>query len=328
MFVVSFENGTFPTFKLEEISLTRAIIGSDPFLDYLWQTMSRGVKQSSNESVSIRAISEAVRLGTTVIDLPLPLLDMFALLHRKFSGHILGLGAIQEFKVIKTRLGGKPLEYYADRIKATIKEAYSQDVSCTMKTLENGILTDLLLPSHKINSLTQQDIDAIELDLSGYKQRLRKYRGITEIIQFGGKLADWLIGIRRIDLLISLCDMIRKEGYKPLLACHFASMVVHECEKTKLDVAGYIIPLNKLWSLWTLEDTLGVIRLVDRPIIAMKPLAYGQLANNLEEAFKFLYEDARVEATMPGVASEHEAIKTFSAAKKVLDSMKIDHRFS
>jgi aryl-alcohol dehydrogenase-like predicted oxidoreductase len=93
-------------------------------------------------------------------------------------------------------------------------------------------------------------------------------------------------------------------------------MVLPIAEK-ELDVAGYIVPLNKLWSLLSLSDALNVIKKIRKPIIAMKPLTQGLLAHDLEGAFKFLLKEARVAAVMVGVSSISEVKQTFLILSRI-----------
>jgi aryl-alcohol dehydrogenase-like predicted oxidoreductase len=83
-----------------------------------------------------------------------------------------------------------------------------------------------------------------------------------------------------------------------------------------LDVAGYIVPINKLWSLLSLSDALDVMKNIRKPIIAMKPLAQGILAHDLEGAFTFLFKKARITAVLVSVSSVAEAKQTSLALSK------------
>jgi hypothetical protein len=58
----------------------------------------------------------------------------------------------------------------------------------------------------------------------------------------------------------------------------------------ELNVAGYVVPLNRLWGLLSLSDSLDVLKRIRKPIIAMKPLSQVSLALDLEGAFTFLFK--------------------------------------
>ena len=89
------------------------------------------------------------------------------------------------------------------------------------------------------------------------------------------------VAMRRRDLLETLSHLVRNSGFIPLLIAHWTSMALPIAER-ELEVAGYIIPLNKLWSLSTPYEAMSTIRNNEKPIIAVKPLAQGALANDLE----------------------------------------------
>lgn len=150
-----------------------------------------------------------------------------------------------------------------------------------------------------------------------FKKRLEFYRNLdVKLVQFGGGTADWLVALGRTDLLEDLARLVSKSGFIPLLICHWTSLVLPLAEK-ELDVAGYIVPVNKLWSLLSLSDALDVIEKTEKPIIAMKPLARGILVHDLEDAFTFLFKKVGVEAVLVGVSSVAEAKQTFLTLGKI-----------
>jgi len=108
-----------------------------------------------------------------------------------------------------------------------------------------------------------------------FLRRLELYQKLNvKLVQFGGIAADWLVSIGRIDLLEKLLQLIKNKRFKPILICHWTSIVLPICEKELDEVAGYIIPINKLWGLLTLHKTLKTIKNIKKPIIAMKTLGF------------------------------------------------------
>jgi hypothetical protein len=167
--------------------------------------------------------------------------------------------------------------------------------------------------------LTKSEIDKIRMKPNLFEERLQLYRKLNvKLIQFGGETADWLVALGRVDLLKDLFKLIRNKGFSPLLISHLTSVVLPVAEK-ELDVAGYIVPLNKSWGLLTLSEALRAIKKVEKPVIAFKTLAQGTLVHDLRGAFTFVFRKRRVEAVLVGVSSVVEAEQTFSALEQILN---------
>lgn len=233
----------------------------------------------------------------------------------------MGLGAIQEWFCKNLTLDGVPLENYSEEIKAAVRSKLPQQYMkgfVSSNGPEMDFIRPFFVPKRPAKPLTKAQIDSIKIEPRFFEKRLGLYRHLNlKLVQFAGVTADWLASMGRMDLLVYLSQLIKRGRFKSLLICHWASIVLPLAEK-ELEVAGYVIPINKLWSLLSLSETLNAIKNVKKPLIAMKPLAMGVLANDLYEAFKFLFRKAKVEAVMVGVSSQTEAKQTFLAIAKVL----------
>jgi hypothetical protein len=159
------------------------------------------------------------------------------------------------------------------------------------------------------------------MKLDFFKERLELYRKLNvRLVQLGGETADWLAALGRVDLLRDLSQLVRRNGFVPILICHWTSLVLPVAEK-ELDLAGYIVPLNKSWSLLTLSEALEAIKNVEKPVIAMKTLAQGALAHDLQDAFIYVIKKLKVAGLLVGVSSVLEAKRTFSTLARVLGSI-------
>jgi hypothetical protein len=265
-------------------------------------------------------VKASFECGVRSIDLSPPLVDVFNRLRAESHERIEGLGALQEWVCTSFTIDSIPLAGYAEEIKASmcsiLPSSYLQNLKRS-KASESNFLKSFFLPRNTARSLTTSQIDSIKINTEFFKKRLEFYRNLdVKVVQYGGGTADWLVALGRTDLLNDLAHLIRKSGFVPLLICHWASLVLPHAEK-ELDVAGYVIPLNRLWSLQSLSDVLNVIRGIGKPVIAMKPLAQGVLARDLEGAFEFLFEKAGVTAVLVGVSSIAEAKQTFRTLGKI-----------
>lgn len=311
-------------FKIEEVEVSRAILGCDCFISWLYQGGSSLFKRTDG-NLDVSKVFDVVRTcvdyGVTGIDISPPLVDVFKKLQDITDEKIVGLGAIQEWFCRNFTLDGVPLENYSEEIKSTVSSKLPQQYMeglVRSKGPEMDLIQAFFVPKRPARPLTKAQIDSIKIEPQFFEKRLELYRHLDlELVQFGGWTADWLASIGRIDLLAYLSQLIKKRGFKPLLICHWASIVLPLAEK-ELEVTGYIIPINKLWSLLSLPEALDAIKNVKKPLIAMKTLARGVLANDFNGAFTFMFRKAKVEAVMVGVSSQIEARQTFSAIARVL----------
>jgi hypothetical protein len=313
-----------PNFRIEGTEVSKAILGCDGFISWLYQGGDSPFKSSDgNLDVSkvLGVMQASVSYGVRGLDLSPPLVEAFRKLQEETGEEIVGLGALQEWTCKNFTIEGVPLENYREEIKATIRsklpEGYLERLAQS-KMPGVGFMKSFFIAKRAAQPLTQSQIDDIKIEPELFKRRLELYRKLNvKLVQFGGGTADWLAAMGRMNLLKSLSHLISNGGFVPLLICHWTSMMLPIAEK-ELEVAGYIVPLNKLWGLLTLSESLHAIKNVEKPIIAMKTLARGALAHDIQGAFTFLFKEASVTAVMVGVSSEIEAKQTFSIIGKVL----------
>jgi hypothetical protein len=314
-----------PNFRLGEIEVSKAILGCDCFISWLYQDGSSPFRRPDGNLDATKVLDvmkTCVDLGVTGIDVSPPLVDVFKKLQHIAGGKIVGFGATQEWLCKSFSLDDVALQNYCEEIKATVgsrlPRKYLEDLVRSKRT-ETNFARASLIPERPAEPLTKPQIDRIRIEPQSFERKLELYRQLDlKLVQFGGGTADWLAGIGRTDLLAHLCELIKNRGFKPILICHWVSIVLPAAEK-ELDAAGYIIPLNKLWSLLSLPQVLDVIKSIEKPVIAMKTLAQGNLAGDLQVAFSFVFKKAKVEAAMIGVSSQFEARQTFSTIARILN---------
>ena len=310
-------------FSIEGVDLTRAILGCDCFISWLYEggdSPFRGDDGKVNSLRTYEVVKASVDQGVRSLDLSPPLVDVFSRLRKERGERIEALGALQEWVCSSFTVDSIPLAEYAEEIKGTMCSMLPlrrlQDLRCS-KASESGFAKSFFLPRNKVRPLKTSQVDSIRMKSEFFEERLALYRDLdVKVVEFGGGTADWLVALGRVDLLQDLNRLIRKSGFVPLLICHWASYVLPIAEK-ELDVAGYIVPLNKLWSLLSLGDSLDVVKRIRKPIIAMKPLSSGILVNDIEGAFTFLFKKVGVAAVLVGISSTKQAKQTFSLLGKI-----------
>jgi hypothetical protein len=170
--------------------------------------------------------------------------------------------------------------------------------------------------------LSDTEIEGIYLDRGLFRKRLSIF-GDCQYIFLGGSDADWLVPLGRIDILIEMAQIVRQEGFIPLLLCQYATLVVPEAEKAGVDVDGYAVPLNQEWSWFDRDECVDIISSLDKPVIAFMPLASGKLRENVPGALEWLYHDAGVESILYGTATLGHAAETTRMAHEIRDSVDV-----
>jgi len=314
-----------PSFQIEGVEVSKVILGCDAFISWLYQGGDSPFKGSDgNPDISkvLEVMKVSVSYGVKCIDLSPPLIEAFVRLQDKTDEEIVGLGSLQEWTCKNFTIDDVPLSNYAEEIKASVRQklpkGYLADLTqSNMPGLE--FIQSFFAPNRATRPLTQSQIDSIGMKPEFFTRRLELYQKLNvKLVQFGGIAADWLVTIGRIDLLEKLLQLIKSKRFKPILICHWTSMVLPTCEKELDEVAGYIVPINKLWGLLTLHETLKTIKNIKKPIIAMKTLARNALLNDMESTYHFLFKEAGVTAVLVGVSSKIEAKQTFSTIGNVL----------
>lgn len=313
-----------PSFRIEGVEVSKVILGCDAFISWLYQGGDSFFKGSDGKlciSKVLEVMKTGVSLGVKGLDLSPPLVEAFRRLQHETGEEIVGLGALQEWTCRNFTIDGVPLENYSEEIKTTIRSKLPKGylehlVQSDMPGV--GFIRSFFAAKRAAQPLTQPQIDSIKMKPKFFKKRLELYRQLNvKLVQFGGGTADWLAAVGRVDLLRSLSHLISSSGFMPILICHWTSMVLPIAEK-ELEVAGYIVPLNKLWGLLTLSETVHTIKKIEKPVIAMKTLARGALAHDVQDAFTFIFKEVGVTAAMVGVSSKIEAKQTFSTIGKIL----------
>lgn len=313
-------------FTIEGIDVTKAILGCDSFVSWLYQGGDSSFKGHDEKIDSLKAF-EVMRVsadcGVGCIDLSPPLVEAFNMLQDETDGGIEPLGALQEWTCRNFIIDDLPLADYRKEIKVNLRsklpKKYLQGLERSYAT-GSGFAKTFFEPKSSARPLTTSEIDKIRMNPSFFKERLELYRELNvRIVQFGGETADWLAALGRVDLLRDLSQLVRRNGFVPLLICHWTSLVLPLAER-ELDVGGYIVPLNKSWSLLTLSEASEAIKNVQKPVIAMKTLAQGALAHHLEDAFTYLVKKLKVAGLLVGVSSASEAKRTFSTLARILNS--------
>jgi len=191
---------------------------------------------------------------------------------------------------------GKPLHRFESKVTSTIRRGL----------LPSNLTRNVLPPSSSSEVFTQKEIDRITFDSPRFEEALSLFDPEESPFLFiGERYGDWLLALGRIDLLHEMVSKVRGKGFTPIFSGQWATFVLPKAKP--LDVAAYAVPVNKKWSLFDLQRASDLIKKFEKPVISLNPLADGTLLKDSEGAFSFLFDELKIVAAIPAIASPGEA---------------------
>jgi len=241
-------------------------------------------------------MKEAYEMGAWCFDLPSAnhLKSFKELKHLATDEALIGLCHIE----VETgaSLLGKPLHRFESKVISTIRKGL----------LPSNLTRNILPPSSSSEVFTQKEIDRITFDPLRFEEALSLFDPEeSPFLLIGEKYGDWLLALGRIDLLHEMVSKVRGKGFIPIFSGQWATFVLPKAKP--LSVAAYAVPVNKKWSLFDLQRASDLIKKFDKPVISLNPLADGTLLKESEGAFSFLFDELKIYAAIPKIASEGEA---------------------
>ena len=195
-----------------------------------------------------------------------------------------------------TSLSGIPLHRVESKVIGTImKSLFPPELVKTLK--ETGVWnSSYFFPdSGSFEVFTQKEIDRISFDRSRFDKALSSFQINTfPLLMIGGKYADWLLGLGRMDLLKQMISSIREKQIIPILSGQWATFFLPKVKS--LEAAAYAIPINKKRSFFEHAQACDLIKKFDKPVISLDPLADKELLERPDEAFSFLFEELKIKS--------------------------------
>jgi hypothetical protein len=289
-----------PTFVLEGIKLPRVILLIQPSM-------------GSDVQAAVSLMEISYEMGALCFDLPSKNhLEAFRELKNLVEDKgLIGLSHVEAGEGVS--LLGKPLHHFEPKIASTIKKNHFPPHLITKLKKEGVWNSRFFFPtSSSTEVFTQKEVDRIRFDAGRFEKALSNFRqSETPFLVIGRKYGDWLSALGRIDLLQSMVARARERGFRPIFSSYWTTFVL---PKTKtIDVAAYAVPINKRWSLFDPEQAFQLIKKFDRPVIALNPFADGELMQDSEGAFSFLFEELRIHGVIVEVTSKGEITKVLDA---------------
>jgi hypothetical protein len=273
----------FPTVMLEGKKLPRMIFSIQP-------------PGSHGEREILPLMQKSYELGAWCFDLPSGnhLKSLKELKHSTTDPSLIGVSHLEA--EAGTSYLGKPLHRFEPKVISTLRK----------HVLPSHLTRENLPPSSSAEVFTQKEIDRITFDPRRFEEALSRLdpKG-SPFLFIGEKYGDWLLALGRIDLLHEMVSRAREKGFIPIFSGQWATFILPKAKP--LDVAAYAIPISKKQGLFDLQRASDLIKKFDRPVISLDPLADGRLLKESEEAFSFLFDELKIYAAIPTIASKEEA---------------------
>lgn len=287
-----------------------AILGGDPFSDIF-----RGLYdlkcfwRLTDPDYCLSVMRGAYDGGCRAFDYSFPAVqEIFLRLQDSVGEEITGYANPTYLQGVK--LGGRPLQFCRDRVLKTIVEDFFEPHLARMVKEDLRDNSCMVFGyDETAEKLGEKEIKGIYLDEEAFTKRLRGLNA-CKYVMIGGTDADWLFSLHRPDLIQEMAEIVRANGKTPLLICHYASTVLPEAERMKLDVEGYFLPINKQWSWFSKEATVKAIKACTKPVIAFMAFASGGLKKDLPGALDYLKNEVGVSGILYGTSKPENARKT------------------
>jgi hypothetical protein len=209
-------------------------------------------------------------------------------------------------------LEGRHLQYCRSRILKTLVEEDAFLTPEISKDIRDNLRDSACMVfgyDADAAPLSDKEIAGIELDEDIYRRRLDGL-GESTYVLVGGTDADWLFSLGREDIIQRMSAIVRERGQKPLLICHYASVVLPRADSIGLDVDAYFAPINKSWSWFSLEASMNAARAAQKPVIAFMAFACGGLKDEMAKAAEFLRDACGIAGILFGTTKPKNATQT------------------
>jgi len=328
------EASGFPLVEVGGVSVPRVIVGCLPFLGEYYQGEARNrlyVERFSNINNTVKVLARAVRnYGATVVSVVPSIEGRLASLLLEAIKRTEALTDIELALTfclrIPLRVEGECIDDYRRWVSYLNYETKIAGQSVLERYLNDPILLcrrgwreRLHYTVHHLGGYGKDELNKLEIDLDRVKMCLNCFKGFKVLFAEPGSESDFLAMSERLDLLEDLIFLLKKEGFKTIvLGVHHAGSTIPILEDSKIDIDGYLTPVNKLGALMlpSKELALKAIRDSSKPIIAIKTMAGGRIPP--AEALDFVFNEVGVEACMIGVGSLEEVDEDFSVAKRII----------
>jgi len=328
----------FPLVKIGEIPIPRLVLGHLPFLGESYQGIERNKEfttRFSNMKNTQRILEIAVEKFGVTVTATGTTNDGEKLVNIHFeaireTGRNTGIEfAIIPCVQIPITVARRPVDVYRRWLTYYEAERKQVCIGLLQRYLEDPVLQSRSNWKKKFAEALRElkpyeapELQNLHIDYRKLDKMLTSLKDFKVLLVEVGSETDFLAMTGRVDLLSDLVYHIREKYGKGVLAgIHHAGSTIPILERSKVELDGYITPINKLGVMMfpDKDSALKSIRKCGKPVIAIKPLAGGRIPPR--EAFHYIYKELEVASCMVGVGSESEAEVDFSTASEILSSL-------
>ena len=327
------EGSKIATTTIGDTQIPRLIMGIHPYDGCSYQNEQRddinfkAFNQVSRVTQVLRYAVEEAGITAAQIDHMLPQLDRLHLQAiwetEQLTNTQIGLIA---YILIPITLDGE-LVAYSNRAHSTFyahNENLAGQAFCD-KIQQDAIVGynlggDALVSPATVPPYTAEEAARFEIDYDILEGYLGFFAGCDIQIADPGAEIDLLAMTGRFDLIRDYLAFLRRRFKTVMTSVHHAGVTLPLLETEDIPVDGYLTTVNQPGTFMfpTREIALDAIRQVQKPVIAIKPMAGGRYLGH--KAFEFVFKEARVAASMFGMGTLDQVAATTQAATAVLQA--------
>ena len=327
------EGSKIETTAIGDTQIPRLIMGIHPYDGCSYQNEQRddinfkAFNQVSRVTQVLRYAVEEAGITAAQIDHMLPQLDRLHLQAiwetEQLTNTQIGLIA---YILIPITLDGE-LVAYSNRAHSTFyahNENLGGQAFCD-KIRQDAIVGynlggDALVSPATVPPYTAAEAARFEIDYDILEGYLGFFAGCDIQIADPGAEIDLLAMTGRFDLIRDYLAFLRRRFKTVITSVHHAGITLPLLETEDIPVDGYLTTVNQPGTFMfpTREIALDAIRQVQKPVIAIKPMAGGRYLGH--KAFEFVFKEARVAASMFGMGTLDQVAATTRAATAVLQA--------
>jgi hypothetical protein len=177
---------------------------------------------------------------------------------------------------------------------------------------------DGLVTPESVPPYTREESDRFEIDYGLLERHLGFFEGCDILIADPGAEIDLLAMTGRFDLIRAYLKFLHDRFDTVITSVHHAGITIPLLEEENIPVDGYLTTVNRPGTFMfpTREMVIDVIRNVNKPVIAIKPMAGGRYLG--QKAFEYVFNEVGVQASMFGMGTLEQVRETTTAARQVL----------
>jgi len=312
------------------------VLGNLPFLGESYQGSERNklyAERFSHPENTLAIVKRAVSsYGLTVMGAMPPTIGelsrlFFEVLQRASTETQVEIGLISCF-AIPLSIEGEDVDDY--RRWVTYHSIESQDDDgVTQKYLNDPLLLcregwrqRFARALESTEPYSREEIESMMLSRPKLDKMLDSLSSFRNLLVEPGSETDFLALTGRIDILQEVVTAsVEKLGCPVVLGTHHAGYTIPILDASNIPFSGYVTPVNAIGALMLPSQgkVAEALSCTKKPIIAIKPMAGGRIGP--DNAFRYVFQEAKAAVCMMGVASEIELEQDVQAAKRfVVDS--------